>query len=120
MGDTARPRVEEKPRPKVTVNLSTGCVSAKHELREWLDVRDPAGVIRRLLLASGAATRPARLNDCKDAQPEAEMTLESAVSAPTRMLGRDNARYINVGFRCVRALWPLNTPAEEALKAPAK
>jgi formylglycine-generating enzyme required for sulfatase activity len=119
MGEAASPRTEEKPRPKVTVDLSTGCIVEKHELREWLDVRDPAGVIRRLLLAGGTASR-SKPNECKDPQPQAEMTLESAVSAPTRMAGREDARYINVGFRCVKALWPLTSPAEEAPRAPAK
>jgi hypothetical protein len=48
------------------------------------------------------------------------MTLEHAVSAATRMVGRENTRYINVGFRCAKALWPLMSPAKEELKAPTK
>ena len=102
------------------MDLSTGCFAAKHEVKAWLDVRDPSGVIRRLLLVSGAVSGRQKLNEWKDAPPAAEMTLERAVSAATRMAGRENARYINVGFRCAKALWPLTSPAEEAPKAPAK
>ena len=115
----AKPRVEESPKPpqKEKVDLSTGCFAAKHEIKAWLDVRDPSGVIHRLLLVSGA--RSGKINECKDSPPAAETTLECAVSAAARMAGRENARYINVGFRCAKALWPLTSPAE-ASKAPAK
>jgi hypothetical protein len=122
MAEAVNPRAEEKPRPKTTqvVDLSTACFAVKHELRMWLDVRDPAGVIRRYLLISGAASRPAKLNDCRTAQPEPEMTLQNAASAATRMIGRENVRYINVGFRCAKPLWPLVLPAQAAPKVPAK
>ncbi len=122
MGEGARPRVDEAPKPlrKEKVDLSTGCFAAKHEMKAWLDVRDPSGIIRRLLLISSASPRSAKINECKDAPPAAEMTLERAVSAPTRMMGRENTRYINVGFRCAKALWPLTPPAEEAPKPPPK
>ena len=121
-GEAPRPRPEEalKPVRKETVDLSTGCIAAKHEMKAWLEVRDPAGIIRRLLLISSAASRAAKINECKDAPPAAEMTLERAVSAPARMVGRENAHYINVGFRCAKALWPLAPPAEETPEAPAK
>jgi hypothetical protein len=114
------PPVDEQPKQKANVDFSTGCFSAKHELRQWLDIRDPAGVVRRLLLVGSGAPRAAKINDCKDPQPEPELTLESAVSAPTRMVGRENARYINVGFRCVKALWPLTPPVAEQPKTPAQ
>ena len=122
MGQVPKPRAEEvlTPRQKVPLNFSTGCLAMKQELKEWLDVRDPSGVIRRLVLVSGTAPRSAKLNECKDAPPAPEMTLERAVSATTRMAGRENGRYINVGFRCAKALWPLASPAEKASKAPAK
>ena len=77
--------------------------------------RDPP-----VALGQRRASRSGKINECKDSPPAAEMTLERAVSAATRMVGRDNARYINVGFRCAKALWPLTSPAEEAPKAPAK
>ena len=108
------------PRRKEKVDFSTGCIAAKHGVKAWLDVRDPAGVIRRLSLVSSLGPRPPKVNECKDAPPPPEMMLEHAVSAPTRMVGRENMRYINVGFRCAKALWPLTLPAEEAPKAPAK
>ncbi len=108
------------PRRKVTLDFTTGCIAVQQAAKEWLDVRDPAGVIRRLTLAGGAAARAAKLNECKDAPPAPEMTLERAVSAPTRMAGRENGRYINVGFRCAKTLWPLPVPPEKAPKAPAK
>ena len=123
LGGTVALTVDEGPRPRrrtMTLPLSTGCFAVEEEPKEWLDVRDPSGVIQRLPLISGAASRPARLNECKDAPPAPEMTLERAVSAPTRMVGRENARYINVGFRCAKTLWPRTSPAEEASKPPAK
>jgi len=36
------------------------------------------------------------------------------------MVGRENARYINVGFRCAKTLWPLTASAEEAPKHTAQ
>jgi formylglycine-generating enzyme required for sulfatase activity len=121
IGGMASVTVEEgpKPRRKMTLDLSTGCVAVAHEAK-WLDVREPSGVIRRLLLVSGGAARPAKLNEFKEAPPAPDMTLERAVSATTRMVGRENARYINVGFRCAKAVWPLTSPAKEEPKAPAK
>jgi hypothetical protein len=116
-----RGRAEQSPGPRrriTTLDFSTGCVAMQQENRDWLDVRDPAGVIRRLMLVSTAESPP-KLNECKEAAPATELTLERAASAPTRMLGRENARYINVGFRCVKALWPVTSPPQEALKAPA-
>ncbi len=83
-------------------------------------MRDPAGVVRRLPLVSVTAPRSAKVNECKDTPPAPEMTLERAASAATRMAGRENARYINVGFRCAKTLWPLPPPPEKAPKAPAK
>jgi formylglycine-generating enzyme required for sulfatase activity/tetratricopeptide (TPR) repeat protein/predicted Ser/Thr protein kinase len=122
-----RPRGRSQPTPTpapthraVMLDLSTGCVALQQESKEWLDVRDPCGVVRRLPLVSSAAPEPAKINDCKGALPKTEMTLEQAESAATRMAGRENARYINVGFRCAKPLWPLVSPAEEASKAPAK
>jgi hypothetical protein len=103
----------------VQVDFSTGCIALDHD-KMWLDVREPSGVIRRLLFVSGGTTRPAKLNECKETPPAPEMTLERAVSAAARMAGRENARYINVGFRCAKALWPLMSPAKEELKAPTK
>jgi formylglycine-generating enzyme required for sulfatase activity len=122
MGRGLKPRVEEAPAPrqKMLVDFSTGCVVIKQEKEEWLDVRDPSGVTRRLFFVTGAVLRSAKVNDCKDALPAPEMTLERAVSAATRMVGRENARYINVGFRCAKALWPVTSPAEKASKAPAE
>jgi formylglycine-generating enzyme required for sulfatase activity/tetratricopeptide (TPR) repeat protein/predicted Ser/Thr protein kinase len=104
----------------VMLDLSTGCVALPQESKDWLDVRDPCGVVRRLPLVSRVEPEPAKINDCKGALPKTEMTLEEALSAATRMAGRENARYINVGFRCAKPLWPLVSPAEEASKAPAK
>ena len=46
------------------------------------------------------------------------MTLARAVSAATRMAGRENARYINVGFRCAKTLWPLASSAEGKVEIP--
>jgi serine/threonine protein kinase/formylglycine-generating enzyme required for sulfatase activity len=110
-----------KPRQKaVKLSLATGCFAIRQEPKEWLDLREPSGAIRRLPLASGAATRSAKLNECKDTPPAPEMTLERAASAVTRMTGRENVRYINVGFRCAKVLWPLTSPAKEPSKASAK
>jgi formylglycine-generating enzyme required for sulfatase activity/tRNA A-37 threonylcarbamoyl transferase component Bud32 len=122
MGQVPRPRAEEvlTPRRKVTLNFSTGCLAIKQEPKAWVDVRDPSGAIRRLLLVSSTAPRSAKFNECKDAPPAPEMTLERAASATTRMAGRENGRYINVGFRCAKALWPLTSSAEKPSKAPAK
>jgi serine/threonine protein kinase/formylglycine-generating enzyme required for sulfatase activity len=116
MPEAARPKVEEQPRT-TTVDFSTGCVAAKHELGTWLEVCDPAGVIRSLPLYTAPR---AKRNEFKDAQAETELMLERDASAASRMAGRENARYINVGFRCAKPLWPLTPPAEEAPKAPAK
>jgi formylglycine-generating enzyme required for sulfatase activity len=124
LGQGPKPRAgaEESltPRRKVTVDFSTGCFAITQEAKEWLDVRDPSGVIHRLPLASGTASRSAKPNDCKEAPPAPEMTLERAVSAATRMVGRENTGYINVGFRCAKTLWPLTSPAKEEPKAPTK
>jgi hypothetical protein len=121
IGGMAGVTVEEgsKPKRKMMLNLSTGCFAVTHETK-WLEVREPSGVIRRLLLVSGGSARPAKLNECKDAPPAPEMTLERAASAATRMVGRESARYINVGFRCAKTVWPLTSPAKEEPKAPAK
>jgi len=123
IGGTAVIAVDEGPKPRrriVTLSLATGCIAVKQEPKEWLDVRDPSGVIRRLPLVSGAASRSAKPNECKDAPPAPEMSLESAVTAASRMVGRENARYINVGFRCAKTLWPLTASAEEAPKHTAQ
>ena len=123
IGGMATVTVDEGPKARrkiMTLSLATGCFAVKQEPKEWLDVRDPSGVIRRLPLVGGAASRSAKLNECKEASPTEEMTLERAASATTRMLGRENARYINVGFRCAKALWPLTPPTEKASKAPSK
>ncbi len=123
IGGTVAITVDEGPKPRrrtMTLPLSTGCSAVEEEPKEWLDVRDRSGVIHRLPLISGAASRPAKLNECKDAPPATDITLERAVSAATRMVGRENARYINVGFRCAKTLWPCTSPTEEASKDPAK
>ncbi len=116
IGGTASVTVDEGPKPRrriTTVPFATGCQAIKQESKEWLDVRDPAGVIRRLSLAGGAASRSAKLNECKDPPAAAEMPIERAASAASRMAGRANARYINVGFRCAKPLWPLAPRSEK-------
>jgi hypothetical protein len=122
IGGTVAVTVDEGPMPRrkmMTLPLSMGCIAMKEEPKEWLDARDTSGVMRRLLLVSGAAQRSAKVNECKDAPPAPEMTLERAVSAATRMVGRKDARYINVGFRCAKALGPLTSPAEETVQTVA-
>ncbi len=123
IGGSAVVPVDEGPKPRrriETLLLTTGCIALKQDPKEWLDVRDPSGVIRRLPLVSGGASRSPKVNECKDPPPAPDMTLANAASAAARMEGRQNARYINVGFRCAKPLWPNASPAEESLKAPAK
>ncbi len=122
IGGSAAVPVDEGPKPRrktATLLFLTGCIALKQDPKEWLDVRDPAGVTRRLPLVSGTASSP-KVNECKDPPPAPELTLDRAASAATRMAGRENARYINVGFRCAKTLWPLTSPAENAPNAPAK
>jgi formylglycine-generating enzyme required for sulfatase activity/tRNA A-37 threonylcarbamoyl transferase component Bud32 len=122
IGGTATVTVDEGPLPRrkmITLPFSIGCLAMKEETNEWLDARDPSGVMRRLLVVNGAASRSAKVNECKDAAAAPEMTLERAVSAATRMVGRKDARYINVGFRCAKVLGPPTAPAEEVMKTVA-
>jgi formylglycine-generating enzyme required for sulfatase activity len=122
IGDNVSVVAEDVARTKrktAQVDLSTDCVALDHD-KTWLDVRDPSGVVRRLSYINVSGLRPAKLNECKEAPPAPEMTLARAVSAANRMMGRENGRYINVGFRCARTLWPLTAPANEEPKTATK
>ena len=121
IGGSAVVPVDEGPKPRrriETLLLTTGCIAVNQDPKEWLDVRDPAGVIRRLPLVSGGASRSPKVNECKDPPPAPELTLDRAASAATRMAGRQNARYINVGFRCAKTLWPLPAAPKKRRRRP--
>jgi hypothetical protein len=113
--------IEEAGRRRtVSVDFSTGCVAVRHEPKVCLEYRDPAGVLRKMPYVGTAVPWLARVSEYKEPPAEAEMSLEQAVSAATRMAGRSNRRYINVGFRCVKMLWPPPAVARAAEEPPAK
>lgn len=88
------------------VNLSTGCTLKSLESR-GMEIALPSGAtlwVPRKDFPTSQSISPA---DGGQIEPFLVTLAESAESA-SRMAGREEARYINVGFRCMKWIW---TPA---------
>ncbi len=103
--------IREKGRPRtVTVEFATGCVALRGDPKLGLETRDMAGVLRRWPPMLGRVPRVPEVAEMKEVPP-AEISIERAGASASRMNGRTGGRYVNVGFRCVRLLWPPPPPA---------
>jgi len=71
-----------------------------------LEIRDPIGIVRRLPCVEKRAS-PLIRSEGRDPRPEPSFAyrLEESTRAGSRMIGRMDGRYLNVGSRCVRPLW---------------
>jgi serine/threonine protein kinase/formylglycine-generating enzyme required for sulfatase activity len=107
--------LREKGRARnVNVDFATGCVAVKGDTRTGLEARDMAGVTRQFPPMPGRIVRAPEVTEIKDVPPS-ELSLAKTASSSARMTGRAGARYLNVGFRCVRPLW---TPPAQAPTPP--
>jgi formylglycine-generating enzyme required for sulfatase activity/tRNA A-37 threonylcarbamoyl transferase component Bud32 len=86
------------------VNLETGCEMAGQQPNEWLDVKLPCGALMRLPKTDIPTPRIVEMGDVQPA-PTISISLAEAADAASRMAGRDDARYLNVGFRVAKLVW---------------
>jgi len=103
-------------RRTVQVDLSTGCVLLRCEDKGWLEYRDPAGVTRRLPYEKLGLPPVIKVNEYREPPPAPGISLEKTAMAAARMIGRADRRYVNVGFRCIKALWTPPPPEKEREK----
>ena len=93
--------------PLVKVDFSTHCVAVEQKSKEWLDVRFPDGVTRRLRYAGTLRPQPLTLNKTQVGRTPATRDIRDTARCASRMLGAAKSRYVNVGFRCVKRLWTM-------------
>jgi len=87
------------------VDFSTGCV-AVGQGEDWIDIRDPSGVVRRLRKADKPILRPPPgIRTPVSPAKLPKVSLRRTARAAERMVGRADGRYVNVGFRCIKPLW---------------
>ena len=91
--------------------IETGYVAIRHEPNAWVELRNPYGVISRLEKTHRARPDPVAPN--RDVEPvRAAQSLEQVTECVARMVAPSNARFENVGFRCVKLLWTPPVSAE--------
>ena len=103
------------PAQREEVDLSTGCTAVGQEYRKWLEIRTPAGALRRLPRTKARPKKPILTAVEKKPTPAPEHNVAEAAKAAARMVGRSDGRYANVGFRCAKRLW---TPPAVADRPP--
>jgi len=103
----------------VQMDLSTGCTMVRFEAK-WMEFRDPTGVIRRVDIAANTPTQSNRVVEKPDAAPPADLTIDATAACASRMIGKANQGYINVGFRCVKTVWEPKPKAPAPAATPPK
>ena len=88
----------------VRVTLETGCVLNAHQPNEWIEIRNPFGLVTRLPRASCARPEPIRIHPQTPA-PATDVRLPDATRNSARMTGQSDLPYLNVGFRCSKQIW---------------
>jgi len=88
------------------VTLDSGCTLLRHEPNHWIEIRNPFGLVERLPRDDRKRPDPVRISDPDEGTPRSKLSLADVSRSAARMIGRDDRRYINVGFRCVKRIWP--------------
>ena len=99
-----------------TVDFSTGCVAVRQDPKEWLEIRDRSGALRRLPYIGIARVESVTLPAERSKPAGSTVSAAARTLAASRMIGRADGRYLNVGFRCVKLLW--SPPEAEAKEKP--
>jgi len=91
----------KKPATRKVV-LDSGCTLLRHEPNQWIEIRNPLGIVERLPRGDRKRPEPVRIPDHEEGPPPSKLTLADVTRSAARMIGRSDRGYINVGFRCVK------------------
>jgi len=106
----------DKRRETETVVFRTGCTLSRHEPDVSLEILDPFSIPRTLARTSVKISDEIEVSTVSQPRATGELSLADVVRSASRMSGRKDLRYLNVGFRCVLPLWepPSATRATQA------
>jgi serine/threonine protein kinase/formylglycine-generating enzyme required for sulfatase activity len=86
-------------------DLLTGCVMVGQEPPEWLLIELPSGVVSRVPKWDFQTPKVIEVPESAGQAATSPISLGEAAESASRMAGRDGARYVNVGLRCMKWVW---------------
>lgn len=93
----------------VKATLETGCVLVGHQPNEWIESRNPLGIITRYQRTALKRPPPLHIPGGTQTPETTPIQLSDVTRNSACMKGQSDRRYINVGFRCVKEIWEPET-----------